>query len=951
MIEVYIRLAFVFSILLSYFLGQVNAADTAADSRKVKIQRSFVNLSFSEPTLTGTTPQLSEAQVPGWMTTHPNPKLIEMWRGKGAAAASYTSWSTVNTYPMNQYAELNAEAKSALYQNVCLFQGEEFTWNFRHAARSSLAEQASFYIGRVSSDRFSFSQDQLIGRSQSPTRLFEWKDANPSRAVVKVSVNSGIYQFIFDATAYGRDATLGNLLDDIELNLKPAVEFSAESSTVYEGNDSNGQTHTVPFNIVGFIKNQATMPTLKFKIEYPSNYTKTKAIYGTNYRLYKQTASGLVELTSATDLLNTSNPDQITFNYTPIYNSSLDYSEGVEVNGLVIKVYGNTPTNPDIEIPFSFALDASSKAIATSLSVCGDVTADVDFNFKIQEDDVDLSVVKSSLADTIVAKGSLISYILNVANNTNVQADGVILRDTFKNLARITTGDKVEQTALVCEDLTDGNSKACPASWTDSSALNALLSGTDGTGLNLGTLPANAKYKFTVKNLKVVDTDTSSAGYSENMAVIESTKMYDIDSNNNRSTVKTMHAAKNDLYNNDSENTGKTPFMVNNAGNPLWVQSVDEESKVYFPLIIKNEAAIVQDYQLYTSSVEIKATQNMPIDYASLDKTTISPFTSGLKIEFYKSEAGLCDANIKSQQITQLNVAANTSEQICAVVTVLPSAQATTNIWFAIESLQSGFGDVILDAVTSIHLQHRLLELVNDQSAQINIGGTYVFLHHLLNHGNMEEKDVKFRLTPVQTDDFLYTLFEDVNKNGVLDAADTMIVDQSFSILANAELALLIKVQASATALNGMSNQVKLEAIPNNDGQTTILAILANLDNITVGSNQLKIKKEQFKQIGCVAVAKEDVKSAMYTVQTETLGLSDCLIYRITVTNIGDSNLSNVLVSDMYPAYTIPWKSGSVLPMTNSVEAVQEDGIKLNTIFLNLEPREEKSLYFGIKMQ
>lgn len=46
----------------------------------------------------------------------------------------------------------------------------------------------------------------------------------------------------------------------------------------------------------------------------------------------------------------------------------------------------------------------------------------------------------------------------------------------------------------ICEDLTNGTSKACPATWTDTNALTALLSNNAGSGLSLGDIPANAKY-------------------------------------------------------------------------------------------------------------------------------------------------------------------------------------------------------------------------------------------------------------------------------------------------------------------------------------------------------------------------------------------------------------------------------------------------------------------------
>jgi len=624
--------------------AEVYAADTAADTAKVKIQRSFVNLSFNSPVLSGSYQQLSEAAVDSWLTTHKNPKLIEMWRGKGPDGSATAAWGTANTN--NQYAELNAEDASALYQSVCLIKGEDFEWNFRHAARSSSTEEATFYIGKVNADRLGFVPLQTIGAQRS-TQLWTWVDANPAKAKATVSVNSGVYDFIFAATRYS-SATLGNFIDDISLKLRPAVEFSAGSGSFYEGgDDAAGQSHSVSFNIVGQILSQSDMPTLQFKVEYPSGYTQAKAVYGTNYRLYKRTASGLVELTAAADSLNLSNSNKITFNYTPAYSSSLDYTKGVQVNDLVIKIFGNTKTNGDITLPFAFALDANSKAVAASLSACGNALADITFDLKIQEDDVDLSVVKSLTPESVVLKDNLVSYTLDVANNTNVQADGVVLRDSFKNLLRVSTGTLANQTALACEDLTSGTSKVCPAAWTDGNALTS------------------AKYRFTVKNLKVTDTDTANAGYAVNTAVIETTKMNDIEPSNNTSTVKTMVAAKTDLSNNKAgapaAETGVGMFNIAQEGRtgatPLWTKTADSSGKAYFPLNIQNYGNLAQDYQLYASSTAIAPAVSSG-DYSSLVKSGISPFTSGLKVEFYQADAGQCKAGISSQQISQLNVAA-----------------------------------------------------------------------------------------------------------------------------------------------------------------------------------------------------------------------------------------------------------------------------------------------------
>ena len=91
-------------------VAEVNAADAAADTSKVKIQRSFINLSFNKPTLSGSYQQFAETAVEGWKTTHKTPKLIEIWRGKGPDGNATADWGTANIN--NQYAELNAMESS-----------------------------------------------------------------------------------------------------------------------------------------------------------------------------------------------------------------------------------------------------------------------------------------------------------------------------------------------------------------------------------------------------------------------------------------------------------------------------------------------------------------------------------------------------------------------------------------------------------------------------------------------------------------------------------------------------------------------------------------------------------------------------------------------------------------------------------------------------------------------
>ncbi len=950
------------SLCVTSTLQTVTAADVAASANQVQIQRSFVNLDFSQPQQTELNRQVSQDLIPGWRTTHRYwgnlGRIIEIWRGAGYADAG-----TLPNASNDQYAELNAEEPSALYQKVCLFRGESFTWSFKHAARqSNVTETAEFLIGTVA-DQVAGNATYVVTPLQSITTSSvtrsesgRWATRSGTATVGSlVAESGGIYSFIFRAT---NGATLGNLLDDVKIGLKPAVEFSASSNKYYEGNDSTtGKKQSVPFNIVGQILSASDMPVLNFKVEYPPNYSGVKAVYGVNYVLYKQAADGTLTKLTTADGLNTSNPNSITFNYTPVYNSALDYTKGVQVNGLVIGILGNTTVNADITVPVSFALDPTSKAIATSLSSCGNSQADVKFDLKIQEDDVDLSVVKALTSDSLTIKDRLVSYTLEVENKTTAQADSVFLRDSFKNLQRVTTG--TTPTALTCEDITDGTSKACPTQWTDANALTALFSNTAGTGLSLGDIPAKAKYRFTIKNLLVTDTDTSTNGQTVNTATIETTAMSDFEPTNNISTVQKPIIGKSDLSNNKANapttETGVGIFNIAQGGRTgaaLLTKSADSTAKVYFPLNIQNDSAFAQDYKLYASRTSVEPTLNNT-DYSTLVQSGINPFTSGLRVEFYPLTTELCKAGMTGQSISQLNISAKTTAQVCAVVSVLPSASTSTNIWFAIESVQTGFGDVILDAVSSLQAQQRQLILVNDQQAQIRTGGTFVFAHRLTNQGRVTESGIKLSVNLLKPNDgFLYTLFIDQNGDGLLDGGDVMVKDSDrYQLQAGEQKAILVKVEAPTSAVNGMTSQVELIATPDNTNQSLSLSPISNKDLVTIGINQITLHKTQFKQTGCTDMSALQVVNAAYQIGSTQIGRNDCIVYRILVKNMGEHPLTNVEVSDMYPAYTTPWNSNNVLPMKESGEKVTPQGKSVSTIFTELLPNQQKSLYFGIRLQ
>lgn len=938
-------------------------ADEKASSDQVKIQRSFINFNFNHPNITSGSSghkQFNEGEVDGWRTTHKLPKLIEMWKGKGPDTNATTAWGTANNG--NQYAELNAEYASALYQPVCFIKNEEFEWDFKHARRSNNAEQAGLIIGRVnkntatSSNGDTYVSYQEIGKSPTALGLFSWRNVNPEKTKAKVTVDTGNYDLLF-AALNSQNKTLGNFIDDIVIRLKPAVEFSTQSDKYYEGGEQAKTYRSLAFNMVGHITSQSEMPLLQFQIEYPQDYIGSKAVYGVNYELYKKEGGEFIKLDARNNALDLTNPNKITFNYTPIYSATLDYSKGVKIENLYIKILGNNVSNADMQIPFAFTVDANSNVVPTNLKLCGDELAVKDFNFVIQEDDIDLEVKKQLTPDSIPVKDQLVSYFIDVSNNTQVPADGVLLKDILgTTLQRVTAG--VNQTRLVCEDLTSGKSESCPASWiVDENAINSLLDSTAEGGLNLGTVPANAKYRFTLQNLKVID--PQGTGFIKNTAEVITTLMQDIKPENNISTVESRIIGPSDLSNHKMgaavTETGVGLFYIGQEGRSgitsLLTKRTDSSGKVFFPLNIQNSSDYSQNYTLYTSSTAIETVSEG--DYSSLDTSSISSFLTGLRIKFYPVNDNACKAELTSGDITHIEVAAGKTAQVCAEITVNELESDQIPIWFAIQSAETGLGDIIKNSVEYTSIKNRFLELLNDQKAQVSAGGTFVFLHRLLNKGNIDEENIAFKVLPLKQDGFLYTLFVDTNNNGELDTSDMMLtsLDQTYNLPKDQALQILLKVESPSTATNGMMSQVMLEAIPSNLNQTILLESLINTDMVFVGSNQVQVTKMQYKRSQCVAMTAEQIKTVPYSIASETIGANDCLIYRVSVKNIGSERLENIDVNDMYPAYTKKWEmEKNILPMTSDGDTVESQSDQVKTTLKELLPQQEKSLYFGIRL-
>ncbi len=231
-----------------------------------QVQRSFSDLSFEAPDLqtAGCRVYIAASQVPGWDTTHPsaatenvggcvvpagfsqNAPIIEMWR----TPRDNGSGGTVNARSGRQVAELNAVVASRIFQRVCLINGEEVEWRFSHRGRGSAtvpdvmrfgwgaSGNTVVQVGTTNSGVFTapvVSQGVIDGPLNAPGNN-SWVDY---RGRFIYGGATGVTGIGFEAIG---GTTSGNLLDDIQIELAPFVEFTQSSSSTPEGASNNRPT-------------------------------------------------------------------------------------------------------------------------------------------------------------------------------------------------------------------------------------------------------------------------------------------------------------------------------------------------------------------------------------------------------------------------------------------------------------------------------------------------------------------------------------------------------------------------------------------------------------------------------------------------------------------------------------------------------------------------------------
>ncbi len=481
------------------------------------IQRSFLNPSFESPVFGSPGQQcyvqVDESLIPGWTTTHTPVKgtgncsgfiqttshLIEIW----TTGFSSVSTATTPTGAGNQFAELNAEQASELYQNLCLIKDEKITFSFLHRGRSSASapDVANFLIGLITDPtptvfgKFSTTNNGTVTTQPVPQNgatIPPVSNNNAGNGWVRYSGSvpytsaSGNRPVGFAAFSTGNgDNTFGNFLDEVQFAGLPVVEFTASSGGAAES-ETTPTTNPPKLRIVGLV------PTGGISVPISVSGTAT---LGTDYNT-----------TSGTS----------TFNIT-IPAGNYDGSDATSVFTIPFTVINNNI--PQGMRTIVFTLQPSSSFFASSTTTCGGSPTIVS-NYTIYDDDFLSGKVWNDAdnsangtftnintgSETGTNAGGLLNAILVDSNNkvlktTPVAADGtytfldVPLNQSNVKILLSTTAGTVNNTAPTA---------SLPPNWVNTSPLTTAAF---DTGTNISSKDFGIKQPISISGTVFSDAD------------------------------------------------------------------------------------------------------------------------------------------------------------------------------------------------------------------------------------------------------------------------------------------------------------------------------------------------------------------------------------------------------------------------------------------------------------
>lgn len=385
---------------------------------QAQIQRSMVNPSFELPFTGSRAASLSPfftstnwisvdgGELAGWETTHP--VVTNGCPAGGGLIPSYTCtpielWANnfLGVVPAQGVvlAELNAYTSSKLFQNICMNTGEVFNFNFAHRGRGG-ADQAQFQIGTANVVILDVTTNATgtgaINPGGGATGTSATAIANNWRryaGTYTYTGATGVQPLGFSAIASGSGGLgLGNLLDDINISLKPYVEFIGSSGSATEG----GPAAPPRIKIVGSVSVGGLVLVLTLS---------GSAVLGTDYSYGGATT--LTNISGSAGTLNVTVPpgnysDAVANNIFDLPIAVLDDTAIENNKTVLIAMPNNSPAAPFVH---------------ANTDTCGGPITALYTHTKV-DNDIDLATTKSVSPAGLRALGSTVTYTVTFANVT-----------------------------------------------------------------------------------------------------------------------------------------------------------------------------------------------------------------------------------------------------------------------------------------------------------------------------------------------------------------------------------------------------------------------------------------------------------------------------------------------------------------------------------------------------
>ncbi len=305
-----------------------------------------------------------------------------------------------------------------------------------------------------------------------------------------------------------------------------------------------------------------------------------------------------------------------------------------------------------------------------------------------------------------------------------------------------------------------------------------------------------------------------------------------------------------------------------------------------FPLYINNTSGVADTFDLSASTNASFSTLALPAGWTVV----------------FRNAAGAVITNTGV-----VNGGANL--QVFADVTI-PAGQAAIpglgqDLYFRVLSPSTGTTDRVHDAVVVNTV--RSVQVAPSNSGQVFAGSSIVYTHTLSNNGNVTENSGASTISLALTDSqstFSSIVYRDANNNGVIDAGDPVVNAASDlgPIAAGASVRLLVRVSATSGAAAGITDTTGLTVTTAGSVNSSAApASVAVSDATTVIAGNLVLLKEQALDANCDGIADGAFSNANISAGAAP---GACVRYRVTITNIGTSDVVTVVLSDATPANT-----------------------------------------------